>query len=287
MSNIQTQRIDVEQLADTTRQLPPLPQTTNRIITILGDPLFEVGELIKVVALDPTLTANLLRMANSAASGSARSSSSVGEAIVRLGTGTVLSMSLAASCRPPRSTDLSAFGLTLEQYWRHCLGSVAAADELVVRRIASFGNGFSAAALLHDVGKLILSHHLTPLRLDEMAEYRDTHPGLSDVETERAILGVDHATAGGLVSRHWNLPEEISYAIEHHHSPCQWDNDCLNGIVIANQIARENEGDNGYTVMESELVADAMLALGLDDETYQSVCVSANKRFELLFELMS
>ena len=258
MTQLQSQQISADALAETARSLPPLPNTTSQIIAILGDPLFEVSDLIKIIALDQVLTAKLLRMANSASSAASRPASTVGEAIVRLGSGAIMALALSASGKPSAETNLTPFGLTTESYWRHCVASVAAADELASRRIARFGSGFSAAALLHDFGKLILTQHLTPERIELMSEFVGTHPGLNFIDAEREILGVDHAVAGAMVTRHWNLPEEISLAIENHHNPTNWEHDLWNGIILANQIALENDGHTDSSVDALECVADAM-----------------------------
>ena len=154
--NVHQQPVSAAELAKSARSHPPLPRTTSQIILILGDPLFDVQDLIKVItSLDPTLTANLLRAANSASYCTARPAASVGDAVVRLGTGTIMAYALSVSARPQPEVDLSPFGLTTEEYWRHCIASVAAAEELKSRGLARFGSGFSAAALLHDIGKLL------------------------------------------------------------------------------------------------------------------------------------
>lgn len=280
-------QIEVEQLAETARLLPPLPQTTSQIIAILADPLFEVGELIKVVALDQKLTANLLRICNSALYGRSRPADSVGEAVVCLGSDIILALALAGTARPSAKYDLKSFGLTVSEYWRHCVGSVAAAEELQSRRIASFGSGFSSAALLHDFGKLVLSKHITPLQVERMAEFLQHCPGQQAIDAERAVLGVDHAVAGAVVARQWNLSQNVVAAIEDHHGPVNWERDLTNGVILANQIARENSGQTDFGFDVAQNVADAMFALGMDDGTYDSVLAASQVRFLNLIDLFS
>ncbi len=285
--NVHLHQIDASKLAESAQSLRPLPRTTAQIIAILGDPSFEVSDLIKVVALDPTLTARLLRVANSASYSPARPAASVGDAIVRLGTGTIMAMAMAlsVSVKPHPDVDLSPIGLTTEEFWRHCVASVAAAEELNSRRLAEFGPGFSAAALLHDIGKLILVQHLTPERLEEMAAFRASHPGHRAIDAEHAVLGVDHAQAGAIVASHWKLPEDIVGAIRNHHRPSQWEKHLWNGVILASQIALENAGYTEFTFGDSEILADAMLALGVEDATYQAVASASRDRFNNLIEL--
>ena len=279
-------KLNPDELREAIERLPPLPQSTTQIISVLSDPLFEISELIRVVSLDPGLTGNLLRLANSAESSVARPACSVGEAIVRLGSGTVLALSLAARCRPPAQIDLTPFGLTVEEYWMHCVASVAAADELNSRRIARFGAGFGAAAVLHDFGKQILAEYLTSEHLIQMSAYHRLHPGRSHIDAERFVLGVDHAHIGAAVARVWNLSDDIVRSIRNHHSVSNWDDDIGNGIIIANQVAHDLLSSNhGPLADDSELVADAMMALGVEEKTYISTVDGASKRFGQLIEL--
>jgi putative nucleotidyltransferase with HDIG domain len=282
--NVQLKPVGAAELAESARSLPPLPQTTSQIVAILGDPLFDVQDLIKVITLDPTLTANLLRVANSASYSTGRPAASVGDAVVRLGTGTIMAYALSVSARPPSGIDLSPFGLTTEEYWRHCIASVAAAEELKSRGLGRFGSGFSAAALLHDIGKLILIQHMTEQRMQQIVTFRTNHSGHRSIDAENTILGVNHATAGALVAENWNLPQEIVTAIGTHHDPSQWDNDLCNGIILANQIALDNAGHTEFALDDSEIVADAMLGLSVEDEVYQAVAKASDERLDVLIE---
>ncbi len=278
-------RIEVADLAASAEQLPPLPATSAEIITVLSDPLFEVSHLIRLVTLEPTLTSHLLKIANSAAHGVPHTVSSVGEAVVRLGSGTVLAMSLAISTKPLAMLDVSAFGLSVSEFWRHGIASVAAAETMQNRRISHFGPGFCTAALLHDFGKIILASHICPEQLQQMREYRESMPGTDAIQAEREILGVDHATAGGIVTRYWKLPDDVTLAIEQHHNEVDWKSDLQSGVILANQIAHDIESVDDFSFANSENVAEAMLTLGVDEDAYRTVSEESRSRFELLLTL--
>ena len=80
-------------------------------------------------------------------------------------------------------------------------------------------NRVFTAALLHDIGKLVLSAALE----DSYAlVIRETHEhGCSFLEAERQILGVDHAEVGGQLLAAWNFPENLASSVRHHHDPAQ------------------------------------------------------------------
>lgn len=280
-------QIDAAALAETAQLLPALPPTTTRIMQLVEDPFFDIGELTRLIELDPALTGRVLRLANSAASGSLRTMNHVRDAAVFLGAGTVLALAVSACTRPNAKCDLSAFGLTKRTYWQHCLGCVAAAEELMSEKVGDFGSGFVTAALLHDFGKQILAEHLTPSHLEAFRQFRDECPGRAGIEAEREILGVDHALAGGLVAQHWQLPADIVHAIEHHHDPSDWDQILSHGVVLANEVSKELEGSNHFCHAGSEHLANSMLALDLSDSRLQSVVRAARKRLSCLLTLFA
>ncbi|MEQ9406760.1 MAG: HDOD domain-containing protein [Fuerstiella sp.] len=285
MSDVFAEPIEADEVAATARSLPALSQTTTQIHAILADESFDIQDLLRVISLDSSLAAKLLRMANSARHAGSQPTASLQEALIRLGSGAIMTAAFAEIARPSDEIDLSSFQLTAEQYWQHCISAVAAAEELSARNVAGFGPGFTVAVLLHDFGKTILARHITPSRLRRMEAFRAANVGLSPVDVERRILGIDHAMAGGMVARHWNLPSDVATAIENHHNPCDWGQTLTNGVVLADQLAYESVGKQTFSLGASEIVADAMLALNLDDSTYESVAAASRSRYQVLLNL--
>jgi putative nucleotidyltransferase with HDIG domain len=72
------------------------------------------------------------------------------------------------------------------------------------------------AALLHDVGKLVISDFIVE-RLGPIEEL--ILQGVPFEAAEREVLGIDHAEAGALVLRNWSFPEPLVHAVRWHHSP--------------------------------------------------------------------
>ena len=126
--------------------LSPLPATTLEIVRVLSDPCFEFSELIRPISRDPDLTAKILRLANSPLYGRSRPASTIGDAVVRLGSGMVQGLALACATRPSTKCDLSGFGLNQSEFWTHCVASVAAAEEIQRTGIVRFGSGFATAS---------------------------------------------------------------------------------------------------------------------------------------------
>lgn len=111
------------------------------------------------------------------------------------------------------------------------------------------------AALLHDIGKLVLVH--ADMRYSELPDSSALTPERR-VERERRALGVDHAVVGGVLARRWALPPQLAHAIERHHQPSETG---LAGMVrLSDMIARF---EAGYPV-DAGAMKSAASNVGLD-----------------------
>ena len=94
------------------------------------------------------------------------------------------------------------------------------------------------AALLHDVGRLVISRLHPGYKVYFDAAARTPEQRLRD---EREQLGIDHALVGGVLARRWNLPQRIAVAIERHHAD---DADGLAALVAtADMVAHYSQGE--------------------------------------------
>jgi putative nucleotidyltransferase with HDIG domain len=94
------------------------------------------------------------------------------------------------------------------------------------------------AALLHDIGKLVLS--FADSRYSNLDVVADLSPERR-IELERRQMGVDHALVGGVLARRWGLPHELAQAIERHHQSTETG---LAGMIrLADMIARFEAGN--------------------------------------------
>lgn len=205
----------LKELIASTHELQALPQSTARLLDLLEDPLVEADKLLAVIEKDPALTANLLKLCNSAYYGRKREVGSVKEALVMLGNRTVITLAFATSMGKVLRGDLAAYGLGKEDLWRHslataCGAALVAADlGLAAQRDRAF-----TAGLVHDIGKMLLNRLLL-----KRLEWSTATAADSFVEIEREVLGFDHAEAGAALAEAWHFPAPLVAAVRHHHEP--------------------------------------------------------------------
>jgi uncharacterized domain HDIG len=197
--------------------LPPLPTSALRVIALTKNPATSVQELETVIAQDPALAASMLRQANSSYYGYARRISSLQEAIVVLGFQATQGLAMVSAVAPFLKTPLVGYEIEQEGLWKHSMLTAMTAKRLCQNLKLPIGDVAFTAGLLHDIGKLIISIYVQevgPYLLKKVNEAK-----LAYVELEEKVIGYNHATVGGMLSKHWNLPDNLVTAITCHHFP--------------------------------------------------------------------
>jgi putative nucleotidyltransferase with HDIG domain len=102
-----------------------------------------------------------------------------------------------------------------ERFRVHALATQRAADR--IGRVVGWAerDELAVAALLHDIGRLVISRLHPGYKVYFDAISRTPEQRLRE---EREQLGIDHALVGGVLARRWNLPSRIAVAIERHHA---------------------------------------------------------------------
>jgi putative nucleotidyltransferase with HDIG domain len=275
--------IDHRALLASAEGLGALPLTVTRLASLISDPDHHVSDLVEVASFDQSLTANLLRRANSAALAARVPVKTVREAAVRLGSGALLSMALATTVSTKMHRPLPAYGLAEGQLWQQSVAALLAAEAVRAEAAVEVPAEAPTAALLHDFGKVVLSHHFGPQVL-EMLRHAAEVDGMGLLEAEEAVFGVNHADIGALVAQQWKLPHSIVDAIVHHHStdPALMPMNAAVSLAHAMvpDVLAEVSGvprEEGVPVFESHF--RVMEALGIDPRGYPALLATAQKRY--------
>lgn len=197
------------------QSLPSLPRVVSELLRLLSEDDFDMHELMELVQQDPSLTARVLKLANSALYGRPRQIDSLSQALVLLGGEEIRRLLMTVSVMRTFEDSFAGGLLDREQYWFHSLGVAELASRIASYFKLRFHGADYTAGLLHDMGKIILDQHFH-------AEYADCidlagRRGLPQFEAEIKLLGLDHAAIGSLLAERWNLPVSLRAAIAHHH----------------------------------------------------------------------
>ncbi|MBV8729607.1 MAG: HDOD domain-containing protein [Acidobacteriia bacterium] len=194
------------------RLLPPFPAVANRILSLADSDDVTVGKISETIALDPTFTAEILRVANSAYFGATREIATIQNAVSLLGLNRVKTMATVIAVN---SMVKRAMGMEiLRKFWVHSLVTAILTEESA-RVVNPSLEGAHTAGLLHNLGTLGLMSAY-PEEYARMLEVSEEY-GFDLIQTERDLFEIDHSSAGAVLADEWNFPEPIVVAIARHH----------------------------------------------------------------------
>jgi HD-like signal output (HDOD) protein len=269
----------------TTRDLPAMPQVASKVLELSSDPNTSAIQLQQIISDDQAMTARILKIANSAMYSCSRKVKTLTEAIVMLGFNSIRSLVVTSAARNLYNTRNATSGLKERLLWEHSIGVAFACRLLVQDRVPSLAEEAFLAGLMHDIGKLVLNLRV-PEQFDEIVQvvYNDNRPF---AETEKEILGFNHAEVGALLVNKWNLSPVLEETILNHHTPeaMTTDNQLLLYLDLANKVCHKL--GIGF-VDEPDLDINNCLAnqiLGLPPKTFDVVAVRLQETLESEMEI--
>lgn len=181
--------------------LPVMPDVALRIRRAAEDPNTGIGDIVRLLQEDASLSAYCVHCANSALYAGAMEVSGPREAVMRLGLAVTRHLVLNFTLRRMFRTNHPALRQPLLAAWRHSceVGAIAYA-------LARVTAGFDAeqallAGLVHDIGTVTLLQNLS------------SQP--HDAETTTCLLRELAGVVGAMVLRRWGFgPEFMSCALE-------------------------------------------------------------------------
>ncbi|HPF34282.1 MAG TPA: HDOD domain-containing protein [Candidatus Krumholzibacteria bacterium] len=266
--------------------VPPLPAVLMKLRACCMDPDADFAAMARVIETDPGLTANLLRLANSAYFGARGTIGSVSFAISRLGLKRVHQIALAVCVAPIARRTVRGYGLDPDALWEHSLATAMAAEHLAADLPAVDKGDAFTAGLLHDMGKLILGMFVED-------EYREIQRLVAEDEcsfdeAERSVLGTDHAGVGAMILRHWDLPASIVDAVRWHHHPsgCQDHPPLVDLIHVADILCMDIGWGQGLDGLQYRQDEGAASRLGITNARGEEVVCRVLTGLEELKQLL-
>lgn len=208
-------QLRLKQRLQETLEIPPLPDTAQRILKLRVDPNADVRELTTLVETDPPLAAQVISWASSPYYAYSGKIKSVHDAIARvLGFDVVLNLALGMSLG--RSLSLpkdSPHGFT--SYWQQAIYGATAVESLVgciaPKQRAALGLNIGLAyltGLLHNFGHLVMAE-IFPPHFSSYCRLQEANPQVNYTAIERHLLGITRDQMAGWLMRMWSMPDEV------------------------------------------------------------------------------
>ena len=238
-----------KRILDGIEKVPTLPVVVNSILELMENPKTSAEDVNRIIRMDQSLAARILKIVNSAFYGFPRQISTVTQAVVILGFNAVKSLALSASVIQIFGTK-SSDGFDVKEFWEHsiCTGIMA---NMVGRRINyPLPEECLIAGILHGIGKLVFDQYLHSLFIQAVKKAKKEKKLLH--HAEREVFGTDHCRVGAMLAEKWRLPLQLVEAINYYPNPGLANyNPTLAALAhIGNYISRKKRcGDPGDLVV--------------------------------------
>jgi putative nucleotidyltransferase with HDIG domain len=268
--------ITMQRIMEKIGELSPLPPTAPKLAAVVADETSTVKDIADLLQYDQALTLEVLKYANSAMSASARTIATVKDAVVRLGGARILERVVARHVKGVMQAPLTSYGYSEKDLWRHSVASALAAEQLGgITKSSTAGLSFTAA-LLHDIGKLILGRTAPATDMEHIfLLVVDGRQTITCEQAEQKVLGFSHADVGAEIASTWRLPQPIVDGIRHHHSLDHTAEPVTDAVKVANIVARtigEGIGNEGMSLAVDNGVSRR---LGLSHEQFETICLES------------
>ena len=255
-------------------ELPCLPGTSVALMRELEDPDVPVSRIGQIVEQDVAIAAKVMQLVNSAFFGRSQGISSIQHAVTFLGVDVLKQLVVAAEIfrafRPVR--EMEGFSLTQIQHHSHRVAAIVAVLPLPAAMVPVA----TVAALLHDVGKLVLASRLPDSCDQVLALAASDHIPLHEAELQ--VIGASHAEIGGYLLDLWGLPAVVVSAVTRHHRPAMEAGDnpsfgAPSAIYFANLLANVHAPDHSSFNLP-DLDQEYLRAVGMENrfEAWRELC---------------
>lgn len=222
--------------ADLTKELleiPSFPPVAARLLHLTSGEDADIEKVIELVRAEPSISARILLMANSALYGFASRVDSLPQAVVLLGLARIKALAVTAAAAAYTKTAHKVE--ELRRCWRHTLACAQLTAELA-RACQLDPDRAYTAGLMHDIGRLGLVVAFPDKYVRTLRDAAEKSLDVLDYERQR--FGMDHAELGCLLLGHWNFPPEfLPIAGRHHDRPGGAEVDLLTLVHLGCQLA--------------------------------------------------
>ncbi len=205
--------------------LPAFNKNAQKALELIRSDNYTNKKLAEIIKLDASLSANILKVSNSALYAKPKHVHDISTAISLLGKQQIFSILSLISTQDYFSNLLDGYEVHKGELWEHNLSVAVLTENLAYLEKDIDKTILFTAGLLHDIGKIILS--IWVKKEADRIDYLVENEGMDFISAEQSVLGFTHSDIGASILKHWNLPKEIISSAKHHH-----DNKLFNDPVV-------------------------------------------------------
>ena len=254
-SNIHIEKVNLlaKVVVREVNSLPQFPENLIYLQKIISDPEADIHDIARQVSTDPSLTADLLKLVNSAMYMLPKKIDSIVEAVKLVGMRGLRNLLYTYGSQKILEKKYAE----MRELWKHSykVGFYAYNLARTFRKKNEALDDVFVGGILHDLGKIIVNS-LHPDLLDKIKRFC-IEKGISPKILEDFSVGLNHAQVGGMIAEKWNFPEQLIESIRWHHEP--FDSDEKNRelvyiVYLANSVANLQSEKLSFDQIDSRIL---------------------------------
>jgi HD-like signal output (HDOD) protein len=267
-------------------EMPSVPVVLMRILQLVDDDQASARRLEELILHDPSLSARILKLANSAFYSFRCEVKTISHAVALLGLNLVKSLAIGVSIFEAFTKGLRSEVHQITQLWTHSFGAGLVAQEIQARRAPRADAEFALlCGLLHDLGEVVFFQQ-DPRGYSQIFAVDKSGTDLDMCAFETEHYGLTHATLGSMLVKHWGLPPELGTVVRYHHDARDSNSPLVMAVALADSLAKQAgigyDGDNRLSPDLEEI--REQLQMGMEEwERVCSFAVDKKRHVEAFF----
>ena len=240
-------------IVDNVNSLPQFPENIMLVQKLISDPNSEMADIVRQISTDPALTADLLKIVNSAQYMLAKKVDSISDAVKMVGIRGIKNLLYSYGTQKILGDDTGE----KKALWEHSYKTAFYAYNLVknFRRDRNLLDDVYVGGILHDMGKIIFSA-VHPELLHKIQNFA-AEKNLPASAFEDLAAGMNHAEIGAMIAEKWNFPDGLVASIRCHHDPSsasETHKDLVDAVYLANMFCELEAGNISFDQFEPTIL---------------------------------
>jgi putative nucleotidyltransferase with HDIG domain len=237
------------------KSLPQFPENILSVQKLINDPNADMAEIGRKISMDPAMTADLLKIVNSAQYMLVRKVDNITDAVKMVGMRGIKNLLLSYGTQKVLGDDTAE----KKVLWEHSYKTAFYAYNLIKNFCKDHNllDDVYVGGILHDMGKIVFSS-VYPELLDKIRSFC-VEKNLPASTMEDLAAGMNHAEIGAMIAERWNFPEQLVVAIRFHHDPAaapRAHRNLVETVYLANMFCEYEIGNVSFDQFDTKILED-------------------------------
>jgi len=204
-----------DEIVENVSSLPQFPENVLHVQKLISDPSSDMPMIARQISMDPALTADMLKIVNSAQYMLSKKVDNISEAVKMVGIKGIKNLLYSYGTQKVLGDDT----VEKKKLWEHSYKTAFYAYNLVknFKNDSNLLDDVYVGGILHDMGKIIFSN-VHPELLEKIKGFC-VEKNLPASTFENLSAGLNHGELGAMIAEKWNFPDRLVAAIRYHHDP--------------------------------------------------------------------